>query len=171
MTRLLILRHAEAASTSTSDLDRPLTRHGRHDANRIGVFLRTHHWIPRKAYVSTAMRARETFSELCTQLHAPPKVSYEPTLYNASLNKLEALLRTIPADLDCVLLIGHNPSIAELARALATDGPGVDLAHLRRGFPPAALAVIEFDSPFGSSGAMEKGHLVRFIMPDLLPKA
>ncbi len=71
-----------------------------------------------------------------------PKVQVERGLYGASGADLLERLRETPAEVDSVLLIGHQPSIQELALHLAGDGHG--LPRLRGKFPTAALATLLF---------------------------
>jgi len=167
VTRLLLLRHAQAANTH-KDIDRPLTRQGQLEAARIGTFLRDQGWIPERAYVSTAMRARETFSLTFAQSDVLPDLFLDERLYNASLSGLVDFVRGMPTYLTCVLIVGHNPAIGEFARMLAIQGPGPDLYNLSRGFPPASLAVFSFEQPFGSPDLLRHSQLLRFIVPDNL---
>jgi phosphohistidine phosphatase len=71
-----------------------------------------------------------------------PEVSIERGLYGTSCADLVARLREVPRGVESVLLIGHQPSIQELALELAGDGAG--LARARAKFPTAALATLLF---------------------------
>jgi len=167
MTRLLLLRHAQAANIH-KDIDRPLTRQGQLEAAHIGIFLRDQGWIPERAYVSTARRAKETFSLTFAQSDHLPDLFLDERLYNATLSGLAEFVRGIPTYLTCVLIVGHNPAIGEFARMLAVQGPDPDLYDLSRGFPPASLAAFSFEQPFGSPDLLRHSRLLRFIMPDTL---
>jgi len=62
------------------------------------------------------------------------------------------------------MLVGHNPSIEDLALALCSDGNQDSLLKLRAGFPTAALANITFPA---SLTDLERGagYLESFILP------
>ncbi|MNL85457.1 hypothetical protein D3C87_2137770 [compost metagenome] len=68
------------------------------------------------------------------------------------------------ADSDHLMLVGHNPSMEDLALALCGDGEPSSLSRLEAGFPTAALATITFDGPL-SDIARGKGFLESFPLP------
>ena len=63
------------------------------------------------------------------------------------------------------LLVGHNPGIADLAEWLATGDDSPAHERLRRGFPPAALAVLSLDVPGWSATSPRCAHLTTFTTP------
>ena len=63
-----------------------------------------------------------------------------------------------------LLVIGHNPSTEELADALAQSGEKIAMEFMKRGFPTAALACLEFAGPLASI-AMKAGRLSSFFRP------
>ncbi len=70
-----------------------------------------------------------------------------------------------------ILVIGHNPGLAETANALSKSGAAADLARLRTQFPAPSLAVIVFEAPDWRSACRERGRLDRFITPAVLEKS
>src|SRR5690349_15824217 len=57
------------------------------------------------------------------------------------------LLREVPADAACVVVVGHNPTMAYLANLL-DDGEGDEAAATElttRGFPTCSLAVFAYE--------------------------
>jgi phosphohistidine phosphatase len=145
--RLVLLRHAKSAWPDVADTERPLSDRGRRDAPVIGRWLRDTGNVPDVVLCSPARRTRETWDLMAGELGADPAVSYEPRIYEASALSLLHLLRETGGTHRAVLLIGHNPGIAELAVGIAqmADGPeGVPLERARGKFPTAAVAVLEF---------------------------
>ena len=63
-----------------------------------------------------------------------------------------------------VLLVGHNPGIADLARTLAGRGERASLRRLAR-FPTAASAVCEFDLEHWRDLAPGSGRLLAYTTP------
>jgi phosphohistidine phosphatase len=91
---------------------------------------------------SSAVRTRETLDAIRPALSGEPEVLIEDELYGAMADGLLSRLHAVPASADSVLLIGHNPGIADLALALAGGGDAVALQRLREGFPTGALATL-----------------------------
>lgn len=62
-----------------------------------------------------------------------------PDIYNASLDDLLEVVRGLPDEAGCVVMVGHNPGFENLRAALAREGtepptlPTAGLAHLRFG--------------------------------------
>ena len=66
---------------------------------------------------------------------------------------------------DCVMLVGHNPGIADLANWLCQPGKSEQRAALARKFPTSAVAVIDFEGEDWGEADAEVGRLVAFITP------
>ena len=142
--RLLLLRHAKAlpaAPGAPADWDhaRPLADRGLADAAALGRLLRGRGLVPQGALVSTATRARQTFMELGLEPPAgPTSVQYLDQLYLAEPASLLDALHAAPADVDSILLDGHNPGLQELAWRLSGE-----TAALQRGLSTCMLAVFD----------------------------
>jgi phosphohistidine phosphatase len=145
--RLVLLRHAKSAWPDVPDNERPLNDRGRRDAPAVGRWLQSSGYVPDVVFCSTASRTRETWELLAPELDAHPPVRFEQRIYEASALSLLHLLREAGNGHRTVLLIGHNPGLAELAIGIAqmTDGPaGEPLERVREKFPSAAVAVLDF---------------------------
>ena len=94
------------------------------------------------ALCSAAVRTRQT-AELVLGARADtvPLDAFH-SLYDAEVDTALTYLREIDEHARSVLLVGHNPTVAELAAVLqADDAPGRTRLE-REGFPPCALAVL-----------------------------
>ncbi|PRD41565.1 histidine phosphatase [Phyllobacterium phragmitis] len=165
MSRLYLLRHAKAVGSAPGmkDFDRPLSNKGAEAARKIGSAMMATGFIPDLALCSTAKRTRETLDNLRLTLTTPFSVVESSALYTADANGyLDAIHSASNAS--SLLLIGHNPSMGDLALALAANGQPALLDRLTHGFPTAGLAVIDFDGPLtlAEAGA---GTLRAFITP------
>jgi len=137
--RLYILRHAKAVTEAPGgDAARPLLKRGRKAAKAVAAFLGELEPLPELILCSPAARTRETLDLVLPALRPKPEVDYEDGLYLATAADLLARLHSLPAKLGCVLLVGHNPGLHELAARLATE-PG----RLAEGLPTAALVALE----------------------------
>ncbi|CUH78809.1 SixA phosphatase family protein [Tropicibacter naphthalenivorans] len=140
MTRLILMRHAKSDwSAFQDDHARGLNKRGRKSAVAMGDWLRTRGYLPDAILCSTATRTRETLDGLT--LGAP--VTFLDSLYHAAPDTMLDDLRGATGD--TVLMIGHNPGISALAKALVRQPPD----HARfADYPTCATLVVDFDSPW-----------------------
>jgi phosphohistidine phosphatase len=124
MKTLLMMRHAKSSwkDNSLSDHDRPLNGRGEADAPRMGVLLTEKDLVPDRIVSSTAERARTTARLVAESCPFDGEITLDRNLYHAGLDEFVDVLQGLPADMDCVMLVGHNPGIAELVDFL-TDTP------------------------------------------------
>jgi phosphohistidine phosphatase len=169
MLRLLILRHSKAAAHAAGgDVQRPLTRRGRKDAQRIGEYLRAENLIPGMALVSAARRTRETLEIVLHALAAPVAVEEKKKLYLAEPRTLLDSVQKTPDRIRTLLVVGHNPGLAALASELACTGDPDALAQVVRSFPTSALAIVEFEATTWADVAFGTGRLDCLVTPDSL---
>jgi len=141
---LLLLRHAKSDWDAgvANDFDRPLSRRGRKDARRMGRWMHREDLVPDCMIVSPALRARETGLRVCKELAIPKQgMHFDPRLYEADVPDLLAVLADCPKSCNSLLLVGHNPGLADLLAwlwgdkiAIPEDGklmPTATLARLR----------------------------------------
>jgi len=168
---LWLLRHAKASAggDGLADRDRPLSARGRDAAARIGRHLAERDVRPELVLCSPALRTRETIELVAKGLGAELPVDYEDDLYLASERDLRRRIEQVPGDVASVLLVGHNPGIAELAQQLAARGQPDALAELRAKFPTGALAELRIHSQRWSHFARSGCELVAFVKPKQLP--
>lgn len=138
MLRLHLLRHAKSSWTDPAldDHERPLAPRGRKAAKRLRRYTAEHDVRPRLVLCSTAVRALDTLERVLPGL-GEPEVVTDDALYHASAGQLLARLRALPAGLAEVMIVGHNPALEDLLRALT----GADALTL----PTGALATLEAD--------------------------
>ena len=148
MRRLILFRHAKAESRAPGggDIDRALTAKGARDAAIMGGVLARADLAPDLALVSSALRALQTwdgarafFPGATTQVRAG--------LFNATPEEVAAELEVGTAGADTVIVVGHNPSLQELALNLAIDGDGAaaDIEGLSARFATATAAVFRVE--------------------------
>lgn len=154
MTRtLLLLRHGKADSPpATADLDRPLSNRGRGQSLLAGEALRERDLTPQRVVISPSLRTRETWDACAIGLRASDEVKLlvevDDRIYANTLDELLDVVNETADDIETLLVIGHNPSIAGLAGVLDEDGSGPAHRKLAEGFPTGALAMFEVDVPW-----------------------
>lgn len=171
MLRLAVLRHAEAVPLAEGgDVERELSQSGRALAERMGRYFREEGLKPDLALVSPSKRTRETFEAVERGAGEKFEVDYVAALYSASLATLEDVLAGAPDEAKFLLLIGHNPGLAEFANVLAGKGKKSELAHMRGHFPTPCLAVIDFDAKSWKKAGRGEGRLELFVTRGALAK-
>jgi phosphohistidine phosphatase len=172
MRRLMLLRHAktERAEPGERDRDRKLTKRGRADAPAIGAYMARHRLVPDLALVSTARRAQETWTLVGGAFAKQPRVVNDERLYNASPNGLIAVVgETRKAH--AILVVGHNPSLHDLAMQLIASGDAAARDRVAAKLPTSGLLVIDFAFADWSLLHPQAGRLERFVTPRLIASA
>ena len=152
MHRLLLLRHAKSSwdQPDLADHDRPLAPRGRRAAIALGEHLRGLAGRPELVVCSSAARTVETLELIRPGLPAGTSVTIDEALYAADEDELLGCVRHLPSTAACVLLIGHNPGIRDLAVMLAGHGDRTARAAIAAKFPTAALAQLAIDQPWSA---------------------
>lgn len=149
MQRLILFRHAKTENRAVDgeDIDRVLTARGRGDAERMGRILAEAGITPDLVLISPAVRTRETW-ELVSPALPGARVEVREGLYDATPEEVDAELRVGTAEAGTVMVVGHNPSLHELAMELLADGHSLpaDLERVSVGFPTATAAIFAFDA-------------------------
>ena len=147
MTKLLyLLRHAKSSwdDPELEDIERPLAPRGRKAARALAVHLDDQGISPGLVLCSPARRTRDTIDLVRSGLPPGTKVRTEDRLYGAGPADLIKMLRRLSDALPSVMVVGHNPTMQELAVTLAGEGPA--LARVSAGFPTAGYGMNSFSS-------------------------
>ena len=178
---LWLLRHGKAASDAPwggSDRERPLTARGRGDATALGARMADHQSmpglkdIPRLQLVmcSAAVRTRQTADLIVKELGGRILFDAYRSLYQADAADMLQYVRAIDAGVKSALVVGHNPSVYQLAWELLAgrDDQAVsgDRALLEaHGFPTCAMAVLTLEAPGWGEVAPGCGQLSGLFKP------
>ena len=146
MPRLLLLRHAKAehARPGESDHERVLAERGRKEAAVVGRAMAERGERPDLVLCSTSTRTRETWDLARTVLQSEPEVRFVKKLFDAGGDYL-SILKQEGGGAASLLLVGHNPAVHATAIRLAENLASKDGSRLKEKFPPAALAILDFD--------------------------
>jgi phosphohistidine phosphatase len=162
-----LLRHAKSSwdQPGLDDADRPLNVRGQMAAPLMAAWMANNRVIPQYVLCSTAARTRETVALVLPFFKPRPKVRYREELYLSNANTILTMLRAAPDSTQHVLVVGHNPGIAELALGLVGCGDQTAREALANKFPTCGLAVVKFDVPSWGRIASGHGQLLHFITP------
>jgi len=169
-----LLRHAKTRSNPPKgggDHDRRLSPRGRRDAGALGERLAEHRPLgfergdlPQLVLCSTARRTVETVELAFAPLRDPPPVRYTRALYTADPDDVLGELHSLDDDTTSVMVVGHNPTAAELAVALVARGDPAR-REVESGLPTCALAVYRFGAAAWSDVGFGSGDLAGFFTP------
>jgi phosphohistidine phosphatase len=116
---------------------------------------------PELVLCSSAVRARETLAQL-EHVLGSPRIVIADSLYGASAAQLADRLGRVPPGTREVMIVGHNPGLADLCLLLARGSRARQQVAVK--FPTGALATLETGSlEVALSGAAL--HRARITMP------
>lgn len=158
MKKLILMRHAKSswADALAEDHDRVLNARGRAAAEAMGNWLRAQGHLPDEALVSDAARTRQTFARLGLDCAA----QFRDALYHASAQAMLNVLQEARGD--SVLMLGHNPGIADFAAQLVRDPPKNSRFH---DYPTCATLVATFEIEDWRALRLHTGKTLDFMIP------
>jgi phosphohistidine phosphatase len=164
--KLYLLRHLKSSwdDASLPDRERPLAPRGRKAGKKIARHLRESGVAPGLVLCSPAVRTRETFGAIRSAL-GKPEARFPPQLYAASDDELLAAVRAVEPDVQCVLLVGHNPGLHDLALALTGRGDEEARRRLREKLPTGAFVTLSFRAGTWIELMPGSGELVDYVVP------
>ncbi|MCO5131027.1 MAG: histidine phosphatase family protein [Xanthobacteraceae bacterium] len=172
MRRLILLRHAKTESHAPSgeDVDRRLDQRGEDDAASIGRWMADQRCRVGHALVSTAVRARQTWDIVAPLIGGTAaEVTHLADLYLADpADLLRAIHEAGGVDARCLVVVGHNPGLHELALMLTGSGDDEALRLLSGNLPTSGLVVLDFDIADWGDVGFRRGRLKCFVSPKLL---
>jgi len=168
MLKLLLLRHAKSSwdNLDHSDHQRPLNKRGIKAAPKMGKFIAAKSLTPTLILSSTATRARQTTQLVSAQFGGDIETRFIDDLYSfAGFHTPLNIIRSNGENQSPLLLVGHNPTMEELADELTAAGSSSARALMYQKYPTAALAEIDFDIPKWTSLQTGIGTLINFTRP------
>jgi phosphohistidine phosphatase len=150
---LYVLRHTKSSwdDDSFADYDRPLAERGLRDGKRLARYIAEANLQPDVVLCSSARRAQETLAQIAHSL-GTPVVRMLDELYAADVADVISLVHELDDAHTSVLVIGHNPCVAELAQATEK-------------FPTGALATLRFDAESWDDLRPGEAELVSIVTP------
>ena len=121
---LFLLRHAKAITGGLliPDQDRPLSERGLKDVNKLGAKLHKKGIHINLIVTSPAVRAITTAQSIANKLEMKHmNFLIDPLFYGAETTVLLELISRIAKRYDDVMIVGHNPSLTELASHIAGE--------------------------------------------------
>ena len=147
---LLVMRHSKTEPTAETDHVRRLTDRGRDDARAAAAWVAASGHVPELILASSAARAEET-AQLVAAMCDVRRLELVDDLYSADgYEVLETVADEVPDEVTTAMLVGHNPTMAEVAFLLQSEGAD----EVR--FPTSGIGIFELD--VDSWAELEAGH-------------
>lgn len=154
--KLYLVRHAEAANSTASDFQRPLTAEGERVARHLGKWIDLQALEIDQIIASTALRAKTT-AELINESLSKGNVKDDEELYEASVRTFLRCVNANSEENTNILMVAHNPAITYLAEYL-TGSPIVNME-------PGGMAIISFSGFDWGEVGEKTGSLDRYVSP------
>jgi phosphohistidine phosphatase len=139
MKTLILVRHAKSSweDAALPDKERPLNERGKRDAPDMGKRLAKRDVKPELILSSPARRAFATAKIIAKSLGYKLKnIVVDDRLYPGAADELLNSIHRLDKQLDRVMIVGHNPALADLAHRLSSE---IDR------MPTCAVAKFRFD--------------------------
>ena len=158
---LYLLRHAKSDwnDRTLSDFERPLNARGITQVPQIAAVLAAKNNIPQAIVSSPANRAFSTAKGVATLIGInEQQIGSEKRVYEANILTLTYLLQETSNEIDCLLLVGHNPGMSGLVNTLSKQ----KVAPM----PTCALVALELDIDEWGKLAPECANLMSVDVPE-----
>ncbi|GAB4248817.1 MAG: histidine phosphatase family protein [Ekhidna sp.] len=157
--KLYLIRHSYAEPPgSKDDFDRKLTHEGQTVVRALGRELLNQSFKANKIYCSSAVRTRETATNLLEELGMNGHVvDYLDVIYNASVRELLAVVNEAEKAYKEIAIIGHNPAITYFGEYLTGEGIG--------NMEPSSIVTIRFIKQDWSAVSQGTGEFVSYYHP------
>lgn len=164
MKRLILTRHAKSSwdDPTMADHDRPLNERGNGAATDLGQWLTSRGYLPQEVLCSDALRTWETWTRISEELPVKVALKLKPNLYHAGADVMLAVLRGADPAAQTVMMIGHNPGIAEFAARLVARAP---LNPEFSRYPTGATVVVDFEVENWAEVGFGQGAAEDFVIP------
>jgi phosphohistidine phosphatase len=124
MKTLILVRHAKSSwdDGSLNDLERPLSKRGKHDAPLMGRLLMEKGEKPDLIVSSPAKRAFSTAKKIAAELGIKKKhIKTSEDLYLADINDFLEVISRIEDNIQNLMIFSHNFSITDFANFLTGE--------------------------------------------------
>lgn len=163
---VVLIRHAKSSwdDPKLDDFDRPLEERGLRDAPVMAAKLAEYNLPIDLVIASPSRRTTQTLEYFRSKLKIPDnRIIWDSTIFHSSTANLLRILTSLDDSIHHVVLVGHNPSMTDLANTLQSD-------TLIENVPTCGIVHVGGDWQNWSAIRNEKGKLQFFIYPKFYEK-
>ena len=166
MRRLVLVRHAKSSwdDESLDDHDRPLAPRGQRALESMRAHVATLDLQTLLVLCSTATRAEATLNGLRPSLPDDAAIEHDRGVYDDDAGSLLDRVRRSGDHHATLMVVGHNPTLQDLAGTLVATGDQRDREQLARKLPTGAIVSMTFDGDWPSVGSSQ-ASLESLFMP------
>lgn len=164
MKTLFLVRHAKAVSQEpdAADIDRPLMKRGKKDAQNMAKKVRKNAAVPQLIITSPARRAVKSARFFAKEFsHSTDTIVLNDLLYQPPKDAAESALLEIVLNIDnqyqTVMIIGHDPLLSDFANFLQKS--------FKEKLPAGAVLQLEFPNQEWKDIAKDSGTVKLFDYP------
>ena len=154
---LLLLRHGKSDwTTNVDDFHRPIKTRGKIETQKIGIWLAQNNKVPDYVISSPAVRALTTAQKVCKAMGFNSlSIIQDDDVYLADHKTLIEVIQSCPAEVNRLLIVGHNPGLEELLMLYAHQQ--LEVPEDDNIFPTATLALFSVNGRWDQISA-KKSH-------------
>lgn len=158
MKTLFVMRHAKSSwdDAALSDFERPLNERGLQAAPLMGEVIKKNQFQPELIISSPAKRAAQTANLVKDAAWINGEIEFDERIYEASPARLLEVIGEQNGKSESILLVGHNPGLEGLIKALTGE---------LQPMPTAALAVVDLNISNWNEINFSSGSLRTLIRP------
>lgn len=123
MKTLILMRHGKAIKTAPDGLDfnRTLDERGKTEAALMAKVLLQKHYKPEFMVASPAKRTRKTAEIVAKEFGIEnSSLDFDSAIYECGIYDLLHVIRELPDQHNCCMIVGHNPAITGMCGLLTT---------------------------------------------------
>ncbi|MCE2993428.1 MAG: SixA phosphatase family protein [Alphaproteobacteria bacterium] len=119
---VFLQRHTEATDANgIKDFDRPLSTFGKKQAQHIASLLNHNSIKTQKILCSPSIRTKQTLEIISTALNCTVDIEFKDSLYSASTEDLNNIIKAQDDFINSMMIIGHNPTITSINMEFSLD--------------------------------------------------
>lgn len=161
--KLILIRHAKSdwGSINLTDFNRPLNGRGNANAPEMAERMVKHRIVPDQIVSSPAVRALTTAKYFAKAWHIDAdEIQLEPSIYEANIKALLAVVNQFDDEQEMIALFGHNPGLTDFSNYLSNG-------HIDN-MPTCSIVIIEFPVNNWNEVSSDTGKIILFDYPKSL---
>ena len=153
--RLVLVRHAKSSwdDETLDDHDRPLAPRGERSLDRMRDHVSALDLPTLFVLCSTATRAEATLDGLRPALPDDAAIEHDRGVYDDDARTLLDRIRRSGEEHASLMVVGHNPTLQDLACRLVGEGDPADREQLADKLPTGAIVSMSFERDWGDLAA------------------
>lgn len=158
---VVLIRHAKSSHENPEwlDIERPLGPRGYNDAPFMGEKLKEKGINFDLIIASPSQRTTETIHLICKEIGYPvDNIIWDSSVYLSSSENLINIIRELDNGINTVGIVGHNPSMTEMANSLQKN-------EKIENVPTTGIVSVSFAIENWADLKLKKGKLNYFIYP------